>query len=485
MKKPYIYIILIFLSISFYLIQKKEVSLLKHTTKTIENWKGDGLGFFLNQTKKQFKAKNLKIHWTKNFKKTCKNYLSKNFDKCINIKNNNFNIFLIYKQNKHFKTKKLSIILFLTSILLIVSVYFILIKTNKINNNKKEYNKESKSKELINILSSIRTGIIIVDQDSNIKAINKRAEEIFHIKKKATNKNTIEFIKNVSLQRCIDKVLIGYKDKITKEISLEYPEHKILLINITPTVERSIIKGAILSLEDITNFKKTEQIRKDFVANVSHELKTPIASIRGFSETLLNGNVKEEKDKKEFLKIINEESQKLDFILNDLLDLSKLESSNKKLEIKKYNLKRIVNKVLKSLSNHPKISKFKINNNIDEKTEIKTDKQRLSQVFLNLIDNSIKYTDKDEGIININAKELKNKINITIEDNGIGIPKDKIPRIFERFYRVDKAHSRKIHGTGLGLAIVKHIISSLKGKIEVESKINIGTKFILSFKDYS
>lgn len=235
--------------------------------------------------------------------------------------------------------------------------------------------------------------------------------------------------------------------------------------------------GILLVFNDITELKKLEQIRKDFVANVSHELKTPITSIKGFSETLLDGAMEDKETLEEFLRIILKESHRLQTLIQDLLDLSKLEQHHFALNKEEFNLMEILNKATKMLEGRAEAKNIKLLfPQANEIVQIEGDRSRLTQVFLNLITNAVIYTPND-GEITVYAVEKKKKIEIRIQDTGIGIEQEEIPRIFERFYRVDKARSRNSGGTGLGLAIVKHLVELHRGTIQVESEMGEGTTF--------
>lgn len=231
----------------------------------------------------------------------------------------------------------------------------------------------------------------------------------------------------------------------------------------------------VIIMYDITKVKQLETIKKDFVTNVSHELRTPLTAIKGFIETLLDSV--SGKNKK-YLKIVNRHTDRLINIVQDLLLLSKLEDTASQLITKKVKLKKLVNNILIIYSEKIRENNLEIEFNIDDDFPvIKADSFKLDQLFINLIDNAIKFT--ENGRIMINIFEQESEVIIEIADTGLGIPQDKLNRIFERFYTVDKSHSRKLGGTGLGLSIVKHIVNLHEGKIEVESEPGRGTKFTI------
>lgn len=242
------------------------------------------------------------------------------------------------------------------------------------------------------------------------------------------------------------------------------------------------IKGVIILFHDITTLKKLEKTRADFVANVSHELKTPLTSIKGFSETLLEGAMYSETHLKQFLEIIREESDRLHRLIQDLLNLSHIEQRNFYLKWETVSLQKLIDNVLVLVQKKAEEKNIKISCLYDgeQEAKIQADQDRLQQILLNLISNAIQYT-ADGGQVFIQIRPWGNQgYTVCIKDTGIGIKASEIPRIFERFYRVDKARSRVSGGTGLGLAIVKHLVEAHQGEISVGSKEGEGSEFCLS-----
>ncbi|MBB6452079.1 two-component system phosphate regulon sensor histidine kinase PhoR [Salirhabdus euzebyi] len=235
-------------------------------------------------------------------------------------------------------------------------------------------------------------------------------------------------------------------------------------------------KGVVLVFHDITDMKHLEEMRKDFVANVSHELKTPITSIKGFAETLLDGAKEDAVVLDKFLHIIHKESVRMQYLIHDLLELSKLENNNFQLNLEKVSIKKLVDDVLSLVAHIAEEKNITIRADVNERIVLEGDGSRLTQLLLNLVSNAVHYT-PNSGEVFVGANDLGEDIKLFVKDTGIGIPKEEIPRIFERFYRVDKARSRESGGTGLGLAIVKHIVEAHHGKINVESELHKGTTF--------
>ncbi len=229
----------------------------------------------------------------------------------------------------------------------------------------------------------------------------------------------------------------------------------------------------------IERLKYLDTVRTDFVANVSHELKTPLTSIRGFVETLEDGAINDSDNARRFLAIIKKHAQRLSNIIDDLLRLSELESGGG-IEMGKVDIKGLIDEVAMGFGHSLAVKQQKLSvEAAGGDFTIRGDKDRLEQVFVNLVDNAIKYT-KEGGRIKVQLVQAGDSVIVTVEDNGIGIPKEDIERVFERFYRVDKARSRELGGTGLGLSIAKHIVLAHNGEIRIESEINKGTKVFVT-----
>jgi two-component system phosphate regulon sensor histidine kinase PhoR len=251
---------------------------------------------------------------------------------------------------------------------------------------------------------------------------------------------------------------------------------KVFRVNASPIFEQDKLSGCLAVIHDITELRKLEKVRTDFVANVSHELRTPLTSIKGFVETLLEGALEDKENSRQFLKIIQGHSERLNNLINDLLDLSQVESNKIELKLARVRLKELTDKVIAGVKSQLKKKGLDVQNRISPGTEASVDRDRLEQVITNLIDNAIKFN-KENGSIKISCEELPGQIKVTVEDSGQGIPEKDLPRIFERFYRVDKARSRELGGTGLGLSIVKHIVELHGGSVGVESTEGLGSKF--------
>ena len=240
------------------------------------------------------------------------------------------------------------------------------------------------------------------------------------------------------------------------------------------------VVGALAMVEDITEIRRLEQVRTDFAANVSHELKTPLTSIRGFVETLENGAIDNPEMAHKFLRIIMLETERLTRLINDILSITKLESGNDEVSIERLRLDKMAYDVADMLSIHAGEKEVTINCHLNrEPVNIMGNSDRVEQMLINLIENAIKYN-KPGGSVTVQVFSNGVEANVAISDTGIGIAEENLPRLFERFYRVDKGRSRQMGGTGLGLAIVKHIVRSMNGEIEVHSKLGEGTEFLIT-----
>lgn len=338
-------------------------------------------------------------------------------------------------------------------------------------------NISSEKAKLEAILSSMFEGIMLTNEKGEILLVNPSVRKLFLIDSKPEGRKPLEVIRSNAVQEIVDRVLHENREVITQEVNVSMPEEKKIMINGVPIVKDNIVEGAVFVFHDITELKRLEEVRKDFVANVSHELRTPISSIKGYAETLLDGKVDNEDTIKEFLGIIYQDSNRLANLIDDLLDLSKIESGKMNMEVEPLDIlpivKRCRNVLEKSAKDKALAIKFEVPADLPK---VLGDHKRLSQVFLNLLDNAIKYT-PEGGTITLSASSKENVVQVDVSDTGIGISEKDLPRIFERFYRVDKARSRELGGTGLGLSIVKHIVQAHAGQVWVRSTLGKGSSF--------
>lgn len=335
---------------------------------------------------------------------------------------------------------------------------------------------QKQNQQLAGVFNSMIEGVIAVDKAGHIISINPAIEKIFGVSQTiAEGKFFLEAIPNNDILEIINSVLSGGKPA-SKDLNLAWPVQKIFQVNAVAIFENKHVSGCLLVIHDITEIKRLETMRRDFVANVSHELKTPLTSIKGFVETLLEGALEDKENNRNFLIIIQQHVDRLNNLINDLLDLSRIESRRIELDISEFNLKGLVDNILPAFKSQLKKKNIETNSDLSSVLLIRADKDRMEQVLINLMDNAIKFN-REKGFIKIYTEDLNDRIKVIIEDSGIGIPVKDIPRIFERFYRVDKARSRELGGTGLGLSIVKHIVELHAGNVGVESAEGLGSKF--------
>lgn len=331
--------------------------------------------------------------------------------------------------------------------------------------------------ELEVILGSISGGVIAINDANRILFFNHSFISLMGLGKKDIKGNSIySILRNVAIYDVIDQVR-----EMNQEVKAEgtgIRPGQIISITGTPLVtENQGSSGVLLIIEDISQIKKLENIRTDFVSNVTHELKTPLTSIRGFIDTLRNGNVNDKETANKFLDIIDIEAERLSRLIQDILLLSEIESKENH-EMVFCDINKIAREVINLLE--PKLTD-KVHINFEPQPYIRPflcNPDRIKELLINLIDNGMKYT--EEGAITVVCKEENQNMVIQVKDTGIGIEKEHLHRIFERFYRIDKGRSRKKGGTGLGLSIVKHIVQLYDGNIEVKSEVGVGTEFYIT-----
>ncbi|MCI2254336.1 ATP-binding protein [Domibacillus sp. PGB-M46] len=333
---------------------------------------------------------------------------------------------------------------------------------------------------LTTLIENIESGLLLIDDRGYIVMANRSFKKMYSTGR-IIKKRYYEVITQEDVIKIVEDVFMTEKN-VRRQIKMTFDlEEKDIEVSGAPIIgTNDEWKGILVVYHDITEIKHLEQMRKDFVANVSHELKTPITSIKGFSETLLDGALNDPDAAKMFLEIIWKESGRMERLVADLLDLSKIEQKGLTLNLTAVPLKKLLSEVIVTLESRLEAKDIALQMNVSDHLVIQGDEYRLKQVFVNLITNAILYTPKG-GQIFVDASESDQVVDVKVSDTGIGIEKAELPRIFERFYRVDKARSRDSGGTGLGLAIVKHIMEAHHGKINVESKLNEGTTFTVSF----
>jgi two-component system phosphate regulon sensor histidine kinase PhoR len=321
-------------------------------------------------------------------------------------------------------------------------------------------------------------GVMAVGRDGHILLMNQSLKDFLQIEGDPVGRNPLEVVRHIEIQEILVETL-ERKSGVppAREIFLLFPQEKIVLLHAAPIMREGKLEGAVLVVHDITELRRFEKMRREFVANVSHELRTPVTSIKGYVETLLDGAIDDKDNAVEFLHIISKDAERLIRLIEDLLDLSKIESGQMSMVFKPCAVAMVVERVAAGLARvlHERQCRLRIEIP-DDLPPVMADEARLAQVLVNLIDNAVKYSPSGSEVI-ITATVEKPYVQIDVIDNGIGIPEQDIPRIFERFYRVDKARSRDLGGTGLGLSIVKHIVQAHKGDVRVSSRVGEGSRF--------
>ena len=337
----------------------------------------------------------------------------------------------------------------------------------------------NQSNESEAVLSSMVEGVLAVDAAENIIRLNKAAGKLLEIKPDSAEGRPIhEVVRNSLLREFIERTLSGIENVETdltignqNEIFLQ--AHGAVLKDMQ---EKSI--GAVIVLNDVTRLRRLETVRKDFVANVSHELKTPITLIKGFVETLQQGALEKREEAERFLNIMSKQVERLNAIIEDLLSLSRLEQGSGKsaISMEKTKVLQILESAIRDCESKLLEKKISIQLNCSNELEVFANSPLLNQAVLNLVDNALKYSEQGEKIT-VEAFVTGTEIVIEVQDWGCGIGSEHLPRLFERFYRIDQARSRQMGGTGLGLAIVKHIVQEHGGSVSVNSTLGKGSRF--------
>ncbi|OFH02264.1 two-component system histidine kinase PnpS [Listeria monocytogenes] len=327
------------------------------------------------------------------------------------------------------------------------------------------------------IVQNLVSGVMLINVDKQVIMTNRTMYQILG-ETEITGKPFYEVIKSFALSQLIEGTF-ETKTIQQKEIILYFPREMILDASVSPILgENGEITGIILLLHDITQIRHLENVRSEFVTNVSHELKTPVTALKGFAETLLDGAMYDEVLLKKFLTIIKEESDRLHRLIMDILALSRIEQNPVAENVELVDVDEVIEQSARTIFEMATEKNIRVT--ITEKTSgsvmIETDRDKLQQIIINLLSNAINYTPVD-GKVEVKLIEQEAEVIIEVTDNGIGIPAKDIDRVFERFYRVDKARSRHSGGTGLGLSIVKHLVENCGGRIEVESQEEVGSTF--------
>lgn len=341
----------------------------------------------------------------------------------------------------------------------------------------------TEQEKLNSILHCMIEGLLVVDLKGKLLLLNEQAKNIFHVAA-ATNCEgmaLVELSRHPAMRQIVDELFEFAFDQASYAKEIELHEGRWFKVSGTNlrNAQQSTI-GFILVFHDITDLKRLETVRADFVANVSHELRTPLTAIRGYVETLIQTPPKNPADTAQFLGIIERHSERLSRLTDDLLTISDLESGNARLHRTAIDPRALVQRALEVLLDKAKHGGIELRTEVEpDLPAIHGDSDRLQQLLINLIDNAIKYTPKQGSVTVIARKSTEDgggaAVELAVKDSGVGIPEADLPRLTERFYRVDKARSRELGGTGLGLAIVKHIVQAHSGELKIASELNRGT----------
>ena len=329
------------------------------------------------------------------------------------------------------------------------------------------------------ILSSMIEGVLAVDMEERVISLNNAAAGMLHVEGAQVQGRSIqEAIRNADLQHFIGKTLAGSQpvegDIVLRDIGERFLQANGAILHDA----RDVAIGAVVVLNDITRLRRLEKMRREFVANVSHELRTPLTSIKGFVETLVDGALDDREDAEHFLQVISSQVDRLNVIIEDLLLLSTLEQGSERSEIglEESSVSAVLDNVVQLCGRKAAAKHVTLNIHCDETLITRFNPPLLEQAVVNLVDNAIKYSDEGTAV-DIWVAMQEDELLITVADTGCGIGDEHLPHLFERFYRVDKARSRKLGGTGLGLAIVKHIAQAHGGVVSVASTVDKGSEF--------
>jgi len=333
--------------------------------------------------------------------------------------------------------------------------------------------------ELNAVLSSMSEGVIALDMNEQIIKLNRAAAEMLDVAEEEVKGKTIqELIRNRDFERYVKRGISG-EDGFEGEVILHSRGDLYLQVYVSVLRDAGGKQlGVLMIVNNMTSLRKLERVRKDFVSNVSHELKTPITSIQGFVETLQDGALEQPQDARRFLGIIAKHTERLTLLIEDLLSLSRIEQSAEHggIELERRSVRQVIESAVQLCQRKAEKHQVKVETTLETSSLVELNFTLLSQAVVNLIDNAIKFSPRGTPV-QVLLGESEGRVRISVADQGPGIPEQHIPRLFERFYRVDEARSREMGGSGLGLALVKHIAQVHGGHVSVVSEYGKGSKF--------
>ncbi len=338
----------------------------------------------------------------------------------------------------------------------------------------------SEKEQLLAVLAGMVEGVLVVGAAGKIVLANPRLRQMFSAWDEVEGRTPLEVIRNAGVDDAL-RTAAATQELVSVEVQVSGTEERTILVNAVAFPSTGPRLGTVAVFHDVSELRRLENLRSDFVANVSHELKTPLTAVRGFAETLLSGSVPPQ-DVEKYLGVILKHAERLGSLIDDLLELSRIESRKQPLQLTSVDVGRVAVGVMTGME--PLLRSKALSVKLVEQTdpqaeppaEARADRRAVEQVLTNLLDNAAKYTNAG-GHIEVQVTAAGDRIAVEVRDDGIGIPEQDLPRIFERFYRVEKARSRDLGGTGLGLSIVKHLVQAMDGEIFVQSELGRGTTF--------
>jgi two-component system phosphate regulon sensor histidine kinase PhoR len=322
------------------------------------------------------------------------------------------------------------------------------------------------------ILSAMQDGLLVVDGKGRLALTNPAFRELFGVEEDSLGSPLLESMREPAVEQIVSETL---RQRKSSQGELMIGGREFQITSVPMRVDNGSVGGAVVLFHDITALKRADEVRRDFVANVSHELRTPLSILRGYIETMLDDPKMPHGETVRILEVMDQHSKRLGLLADDLLTLARLESGSSTIQLREIDLLRFLSDLVRDWR-----KKFQAKNLepivevSDDCATIRADEERLREVFDNLLDNAVKYS-ANGGVIRVAGEQRNGEVILTVTDSGAGISREDLPRIFERFYRADKARSRELGGTGLGLAIVKHIAQLHGGRVEAESELGKGT----------
>jgi two-component system phosphate regulon sensor histidine kinase PhoR len=327
------------------------------------------------------------------------------------------------------------------------------------------------------ILGAMPDGLAVVDERRTVQLMNPELRRIFGIAEKVSGGTLLELVHNAAVDRlAVEAIRVQEPQRDSIELARGGSEPRELEVTAVPFGENSPdTKGAVILFRDVTHFRKVEKMRRDFVANVSHELRTPLSIFRGYLETLIDDPHQPPGELLRILEVMERHSNRLNALVEDVLSLARLESPGVELTLSEVDLPELLHSIMRDWEKRLAAKQLKSHLNFPGNLpRLRADETRLQELIYNLLDNAVKYS-KPGGTVFLRAEPAGDSVRISVADQGIGIPENDLPRIFERFYRADKSRSSEHSGTGLGLSIVKHIAQLHGGRVEAESELGKGT----------